>query len=108
MPGIEDYSDYQLRQISDAVLVYRRHVPWGESLDRIVEEPVDLCLLDLIKFHLHRLRQDARDLRGVSFIYRFTISVPDEDLAAVRSHIKLEEEVHLALRCLERDFYTRE
>ncbi|MBC7932034.1 MAG: hypothetical protein H7Z38_15865 [Rubrivivax sp.] len=92
----------------DIVVVYRRHVPWGAPPTCVIDEPVEICRLSMIKFQLIRLRHDARDLQGVSFIYRFVLGVPDADLCAVRAHISLEEQVHLALRFVERDFYTRE
>lgn len=107
MPGLEDLSDAELRQVTDAVVIYRRHVPWGAPFTCIVDEPVDFCRLAYIKFYLPRLRADSRDLQGVSFVYAFLADVPDEDVAAVRRRLDLETVVHLALRQLARDFYTR-
>ena len=103
MQGLEEYGDAELRRIDDAVLVYRNHVPWGAFMSDVVTEPVDLCRLRYINFHLPRLRLESLDLRGVSFTYQFVGGVPDADLAAVRAHIALEDEVHLYLRRLERD-----
>jgi hypothetical protein len=103
MQGLEDYSDDHLRLIDDAALIYRNHMPWGAFMSEVVAEPVDLCRLRYIKFHLPRLRLEALDLRGVSFTYQLVGGVLDADLAAVRAHIAFEDEVHLYLRRLERD-----
>jgi hypothetical protein len=103
MQGLEEYSDAHLRRMDDAVLIYRNYVPWGAFKTDVVTEPVDLCRLRYINFHLPRLRLESLDLRGVSFTYQFVGGVSDADLAAVRAHIALEDEVHLYLRRLERD-----
>ena len=103
MQGLEEYSDAELRRMDDAVLIYRHHVPWGAFASDVVTEPVDLCRLRYLNFHLPRLRLEALDLRRVSFTYQFVGGVPDLDLAAVRSHIVLEDEVHLYLRRLGRN-----
>ncbi len=105
MPGLEDFTDAELRDMADVVVIYRRSVPWGESI--IIDEPVDLCRLPMINFALPRLRLDARDMHAVSFTYRFVQAVPDADMAALRARLSFEEAVHLAIRRVERDFYTR-
>jgi len=106
MPGLEDYSDQQLRDMPDVVVIYRRYIPWGQTC--IVDEPVDLSRLKMVNFALPRLRLDACDLQGVSFTYRFVQAVSDADMAALRARLSFEEEIHFALRFVERDFYTRE
>lgn len=108
MPGLEDFSDQQLRDMPDVVVVYRRYVPWDLPLTCVAEEPVDLCRLSMIRFALPRLRLDACDLQSVSFTYRFVQAVSDEDMAALRARLSFEEEVHFAIRRVAKDFYTRE
>ena len=108
MPGLEDFTDAELRDMTDVVIVYRHHVPWGKPSTCIVDEPVDLCRLGFISFTLPRLRLDACDLHGVSFTYRFVQAVSDADMATLRARLSFEEEIHFCIRWVERDFYTRE
>jgi hypothetical protein len=106
MPGLEDFTDAELRNMPDVVVIYRRHIPWGDA--GIIDEPVEFSRLRYVNFALPRLRADSRDLQAVSFIYHWIQAVPDEDLAAVRRRLDLETMVHLALRRLARDLSTRE
>ncbi len=106
---LERYTNAELRALGDVVVIFRRHFAWGvEDLTEEVIEPVELCRPSVMKFQLVRLRHDARDLRCPSFTYRCVTDVSDADLYAVRAHISLEEEVHFALKFVERDFYPRE
>lgn len=108
MYSLEEHSNAYLRALPDVVIIYRSHVPWDASIDETVCEPVDLCQLKFIEFHLVRLRRDARGLTRASFTCRLVRDVTDDDLAAVRAHMELESEVHIYLRRLAREMSTQE
>jgi hypothetical protein len=108
MFDFEGYTDDELRAQGDIVVVYRRHVPWDAPRDWVLEDAIEFSRFDTVNFILAKLRLDALDMRAVSFTYRFIQDVDDYDIRKVRAHIASELEVHLVLRRIRRDFYTRE
>lgn len=96
-----DYTNAQLRGSGDMVVVFRTHFTWNDIGEEIIE-PVALAKQQLLPFIYPRLKNDARDLLGVSFHYWDVNAVTSETLDEVKAHLRLEDEIDMYLRGLRR------
>jgi hypothetical protein len=94
-----------LRTMDGMVIICRAHYtdsPYPET------EAIALCKRKHINYLLPRLRDDARDLRGVEFHWWDVMGITDHMLDMVKSHLRLEDEIKMYIRRLELNISTHE